>query len=188
MNVTITGRHMETTEAIKDYIQNALEKVKEHFDKVIDVKVILSVEKRRHIAEINLHANGLRINAKDASSDLYTSVDSAISKIDKQICKFKDRIMSHKPRRSKDSLDYDHQIIEVLGAAINENGHEEEGLKHRVIKREQVPVKPMSVDEAALQLELLHEPFVVFSNAKTEQINVLYDCGDGTLGLIEPRF
>ena len=85
MNVTITGRHMETTDAIKDYIRNGLEKIKEHFDKVIDVKVTLSVEKHRHIAEINLHANGLRINAKDASTDLYASVDSAIGKIDRQV-------------------------------------------------------------------------------------------------------
>lgn len=188
MNITITGRHMETTSAIKDYIRSSLDKVKVHFDKVIDVKVILSVEKRRHIAEINLHANGLRINAKDASSDLYTSVDSAVNKIERQVSKFKDRIVNHKPRRSKESQEYDHQIIEVLSAAESDNGHEEDTLKHRVIRHEKVPVKPMSIDEAALQLELLREPFLVFSNAESEQVNVLYDIGDGTYGLIEPRF
>ena len=81
MRVLITGRHMEMTDALKAYIENGLQKIKTHFDKVIDVDVVLDVEKHRHIAEINLHANGVRIHSREASADMYASVDAVWSRI-----------------------------------------------------------------------------------------------------------
>lgn len=190
MNVTVTGRHMEMTDALKVYIQSGLEKVASHFDKTFDADVVLDVEKHRHIAEVNLLTNGVRIHSKEASNDMYASVDAAIAKLEKQIRKFKDRINRHQPRKAREARDYHHAIVSGLdGYEDNGGGHEEEAASHRVVMREKLPMKPMSVDEAMMQLELVEDqPFLVFSNADTSEVNVLYSRDDGTFGLIEPRF
>ena len=187
MNTTITGRHMEMTDALKAYIENGLQKIEAHFDKVIDADVVLDVEKHRHIAEINLHANGVRIHSREVTSDMYASVDAVLNKLEKQIRKFKDRINRHQPRRTKEARDYMHAIIAMGGAQEPVEDATEEA-QSRVIQRERIPMKPMSVDEAVMQLELVDDKFLVFSNAETSQVNVLYARDDSTYGLIEPQF
>ncbi len=189
MNVTVTGRHMEMTDALKAYIQNGLEKVASHFDKAFDADVVLDVEKHRHIAEVNVHANGVRIHSKEASNDMYASVDAAMAKLEKQIRKFKDRINRHQPRTAREARDYHHAILSGVDGTTDNAPHEEVYDTHRVVLREKVPMKPMSVDEAMMQLQLVEDqPFLVFSNAETSEVNVLYARHDGTFGLIEPKF
>ena len=184
MNLSVTGRHVEVTDALKSYVEGGLTKLRTHFDKVIDANVVLSVEKHRHIAEINLHANGIRIHGKESSSDMYASVDAVLGKLDKQIRRFKDRINNHQPRVSKEDAAYSHGIVQTIeDQEVEENGPE----KHHVVNREKLSVKPMSVDEAVMQLELVDDLFVVFTNADTRQVNVIYSREDGTYGLIEPR-
>ena len=184
MNVSISGRRMEVTDAIRDHVDSGLLKIKQHFDRVIDVKVVLSVEKRRHLAEINLHANGLQINAKESSDDMYGSIDSALQKIERQVTKHKGRIQRHKPRAMREAREIEHQVIEIAGG---EDG-DEASRTHEVIHREKVALKSLSVTEAAFQLDLLEDSFFVFSNAETQQVNVMYSRDDGTYGLIEPQF
>ncbi|HPU96913.1 MAG TPA: ribosome-associated translation inhibitor RaiA [Candidatus Hydrogenedentes bacterium] len=189
MNVTITGRHMELTDALKSYIESGLRKIRAHFDKVIDVDVILSVEKHRHIAEINLHANGVRIHSREESSDMYASVDAVLEKLTRQVRKYKDRINRHQPLTDRELKMYQHAI--VVPEPVNGDQHAEAAApetQHRVIQREKLPMKPMTLDEAILQFELVEEPFLVFTNAETSQVNVLYARGDGSYGLIEPEF
>jgi putative sigma-54 modulation protein len=188
MNITLTGRHMEMTDALKSYINNGLEKLTTHFDKVIDADVILDVQKHRHIAEINLRANGLRVHGKEASSDMYASVDAVFSKLEKQIRKFKERINRHQPRTAREARDYQHAILSTLPDE-SDIKPAEETIEHRVVKHEKLPMEPMAVDEAIMQLELVEDqPFLVFSNAETSHVNVIYKRDDGTFGLIEPQF
>ena len=188
MNVTVTGRHMEMTDALKSYIDSGLGKLTTHFDKVIDADVILDVQKHRHIAEINLHANGLRVHGKEASSDMYASVDAVLAKLEKQIRKFKERINRHQPRRTREARDYQHAIISTVPQELDESRDVEQH-EHRVVLREKLPMEPMNVDEAIMQLELVQDqPFLVFSNADTSHVNVIYRRHDGTYGLIEPQF
>jgi putative sigma-54 modulation protein len=187
MNVTITGRHMEVTEALKDHVRGGIDKVLSHFDKVIDADVVLAVEKRHHIAEVNLHANGLRIHGKEKSEDMYASVDAVIEKVERQVRKHKDRINRHQPRKSESLPDYNYAII----APAAENGQSSDvaaDSKHEVVNREKLSMRPMSVDEALMQLELIEAKFIVFSNTETSQINVLYEREDGQYGLIEPLY
>ena len=189
MNITVTGRHMEMTDALKAYIQAGLEKIESHFDKAFEADIVLDVEKHRHIAEVNLHANGVRIHSKEASSDMYASVDAALAKLEKQIRKYKDRINRHQPRTAREARDYHHAIISM----DEENGIEQSdtavAVEHRIVEREKLSMKPMSVDEATLQLELVEDqPFLVFYNAESSEVNVLYSREDGTYGLIEPKF
>jgi putative sigma-54 modulation protein len=185
MNVTITGRHMEMTDALKSYVDTGLRKLRIHFDKAINADVVLAVEKHRHIAEVSLHANGIRIHGKESSPDMYASVDAVLEKIEKQVRKYKDRINRHQPRTAKEARDYQHQVIESVSES--EEG-EASGARHRVVLREKLTMKPMSVDEAVMQLELVDDSFLVFSNADSLEVNVIYARDDGTYGLIEPQF
>lgn len=191
MNVTISGRHFEVTDGLRDHIDGGLGKVREHFDKVIDVAVTLDVERHRHIAEINLHANGLHINAKDSSDDMYVSFDSALGKIDRQVLKHKARINRHQPRTAREAREIQRKIIEVPSFHESYIGTEDSssnGYAHSIITHhEKVPLKPLTVAEAVMQLDLMDEPFLVFYNADTDQINVVHTSPDGTYGLIEPQ-
>jgi putative sigma-54 modulation protein len=179
---------MDVTNGLKVHIEEGLGRVRAHFDKVIDVDAILTIERHRHIAEFNLHANGLRINAKESSGDMYGSVDAALGKLDKQVAKHKSRIMRHKPRKAREPQDFDHHVIEVPPVAPDRPYSDASGGSHRVVLKEKFSIKPMSVDEAALQLDLQSEHFLVFENAKTDRVNVLYARSDGTYGLIEPPY
>lgn len=183
MNVSISGRHMEVTDALRGHISEGLGKLASHFDKVIDADVVLGIEKHRHIAEVNLHANGVRIHSKESSLDMYASVDAVLHKLEKQCLKYKGRINRHSPRPVVEQA-YEHSII-----APNGNGHATQELPaHREVHRETLPMKPLTVDEAVLQLELTDDLFLVFANAESSQFNVIYKCSDGTFGLIEPQF
>jgi putative sigma-54 modulation protein len=186
MNIAITGRHMETSDALRAYIKTALSKVETHFDKISEATVVLDVQKHRHIAEINLHANGIRINGRESTQDMYASVDAVISKLEKQIRKFKERIIRHKPRASIKDQSYDYAVIAMDQTPVENQA--EPAWHHKVVMREKVPMNPMSMDEAVMQLELVDDPFLVFTNAETSQLNVLYARDDETYGLIEPKF
>ncbi len=188
MNLSITGRHMEMTDALKAYIENHVKKIKSHFDKVIDIKVVLDVEKHRHIAEVNLHANGVRIHSKESSADMYASVDAVMLKLEKQVRKYKDRINRHQQRPERPDLSYNHAIIGFQSGNGDEETEVSKEKAHHVVLREKLPMKPMTVEEAVMQLELVEDIFVVFSNAETSQINVLYARDDNTYGLIEPAY
>jgi putative sigma-54 modulation protein len=182
MNLTISGRHLEITDAIRNHVTTGLDRVKRHFDKVIDANVVLAIEKHRHrqIAEINLHANGLRINAKESSSDLYSSIDSALSKIERQVTRHKERIKRHQPRTNRETREFHHNVIE-FGLA-----EEHHPAPHQIIYKEKVPLQTMTIEEAAFQLGLVEDDFIMFANADTHEINVVYDRGNGTFGVIEP--
>ncbi|HOE66769.1 MAG TPA: ribosome-associated translation inhibitor RaiA [Candidatus Hydrogenedentes bacterium] len=186
MRVTMTGRHMEMSDTLKAHTESRLAKLKSHFDRLIDVDVVLSVEKHRHIAEITVHANGLRIHGEESSEDMYGSIDAVIEKLDKQINRYKSRIKDYKPRKSAQEREFLHNIIHV--AESEEGGNGAERGTHRVIEHETIDMKPMSVDEAVMQLELASDKFIVFTNADTNQVNVLYAHDNGTYGLIEPQF
>lgn len=190
MKIKITGRHMELTDALRSYVEHALSKLEAHFDKVLLADVVLEVQKLQQIAEINLNVNGMRIHSKEATEDMYASVDTAIDKLEKQIRKFKGRIKRHKPRIVEQERDYQHAILSISPDNGTANHpQEEDAYAHEVVKREQLPMTPLNVDEALMQLQLLgDQSFLVFSNADTSKVNVLYARNDGTYGLIEPQF
>ncbi len=181
---------MEMTDALRAYIENGLKKIETHFDKVIDADVVLTVEKHRHIAEVNLHANSIRIHSREVSTDMYASVDAVMEKLGKQVRKFKDRINRHQPRRAREARSYGHAIIslEPEGGNGREAATEEAAYAHHVVQHEKVGMKPMSIDEAVMQFELVDEPFLVFLNADTSRVNVLYARDNNVYGVIEPEF
>ena len=186
MRIEISGRHMEITDALRSHVENGLKKIRTHFDKVIDVSVVLAVEKHRHLAEVTLHANGIRIPGKEASEDMYASLDAVMNKIEKQVRKYKGRINRYQPRKAADIREFQHDIIAY--EPLQEGEEAPTAQAHRVIEREKLAMKPMSVEEAVMQLELAGDKFIVFLNADTQQVNVVYGRDDATFGLIEPQF
>ena len=182
--VKVTGRHVSVTEAIKDYATSRVEHLHLDYPRIIEAHVILDVEKHRHFAEIILHCtNHITIEASDETDDMYASIDGVTAKIAQQMRKYKTKILRNHRPRGQSIRHIEEQVLEI-SAAFHETAEEEP----EVIKTERYPVKPMFIDEAVLQIEMSTRQFVVFLNAKTEKVNILYRRKEGGFGLIEPTF
>lgn len=182
--IKVTGRHVEVTDSIVDYVRKKIDSLHLDYPRIIDAQAILDVEKYRHIAEVVLHCNNhITIDAKAETNDLYASIDAAVDRIAQQMRKYKTKILrQHRPRRAE----VQHLEEQVLSSAGLDEHEESEPT---VVHTERYPVKPMFVDEAVLQLEMsTAQQFVVFLNARTERVNVMYRRKHGDFGLIEPVF
>ena len=181
--IRVTGRHVSITEAIKDYATSKIEHLHLDYPRIIEAHVILDVEKHRHFAEVILHCtNHITIEASQETQDMYASIDGVVAKVAQQMRKYKTKILrSHRPR----GFDVRHIEEQVLGI---EGFDEHEESQPQILQTERYPVKPMFVDEAVLQLEMSSRQFVVFLNAKSEKVNILYRRKDAGYGLIEPMY
>ncbi len=177
MQVTVTFRHMETSEALKAYADEKLDRLKKYIDEPIVAQVYLTVEKKiRHITEISLTAKGVTIKAAEATHDMYAAIDAVVDKLERQVKRYKERIKAHKPS--------DHSGRTAKKTIVEAESIEAQQ-EHVVIRTETISVKPMSVDEAVMQMDLMHKDFLVFTNANNDDINVIYRRKDGNFGLIE---
>jgi len=182
--VKVTGRHVSVTDAIKDYAISRVEHLHLDYPRIIEAHVILDVEKHRHFAEIILHCNNhITIEASHETDDMYASIDGVAAKIAQQMRKYKTKILRNHRPRGQSIRHIEEQVLELSPAF-----HEQEESEPEVIKTERYPVKPMFVDEAVLQIEMSNRQFVVFLNAKTEKVNILYRRKDAGFGLMEPTF
>ena len=181
--IKVTGRHVSVTEPIKDYAVKKVEGLHLDYPRIIEAQVILDVQKYRHLAEVILHcANHITIEATAESTDMYASIDEVMAKIAQQMRKYKTRIMrQHRPRHG--------EVKEIEKHILDLEGFEEQAeMTPSVVQTEKYSVKPMYLDEAVLQLEVSDRPLVVFTNAETNKINVVYRRKDKRVGLIEPSF
>jgi putative sigma-54 modulation protein len=197
--IQVTGRHVSVTEAMKEYCRRRLACLHLDYPKIIEVQIILDVQKYRHTAEVILHcSNHITLEASAESDDMYVSVDEVVDKIARQMRKYKTRLMrQHRPRK--------HTVRHLEETVLRwewVDGLEEEteiGAKSKpetegnlsepsVIHSEKYPLKPMFIDEAVLQIEMSSKQFLVFLNAKTEKVNVIYRRKNRDFGLIEPTF
>ncbi len=185
MRVKITGRRMEITDALKQHIEQRLERVSTHFDIVIDADVVLSVEKRDHLAEITVHGNGITLLGKDKSTDMYATIDRVVDKLEKQIRRHKEKHLSQGKRARTPVREIAPEELPEPNEAPRNGGA---APAHDEMLRETFSMKPISIEEAARELELSKEPFLVFSNAETQQVNVLYPTSEGRVCLLEPQF
>lgn len=182
--IKVTGRHVSVTKAITEYAASRIEHLHLDYPRIIEAHVILDVEKHRHFAEIILHCNNhITIEASDTTDDMYASIDGAVAKVAQQMRKYKAKILKNHRPRGQSIRHFEEQVLQ-----IEETFHEIENSEPEVIKTERYPVKPMFVDEAVLQIEMSNRQFVVFLNAKTEKVNILYRRKENGFGLIEPQF
>jgi putative sigma-54 modulation protein len=181
--IKVTGRHVSVTPAMQEYATRKIEHLHLDYPRIIEAQVILDVEKYRHRAEVILHCtNHITIEACIETNDMYASIDQVVDKAGSQMRKYKTRLMrQHRPRR--------HEVRHIEEQVLSLNGFDEhEENEPKVVQVERYPVKPMFLDEAVLQLEMSTRQFVVFLNARTEKVNVLYRRKDGSFGQIEPTF
>lgn len=180
MQIAVTFRHMESSEPVRSYVEEKLTKVKKYIDEPVEAQVALSVEKKiRHKAEVSLVAKGIVIKASHETSDMYAAIDGMLDKIERQLKRYKDKIKRHKPLSDRERT----VNKTVFAAESIDEGHNEP----TIIKTDSFHVKPMSVDEAVMQMDLLDKEFLVFTDSNSEAINVVYRRKDGNYGLIVPQ-
>lgn len=192
MKFSVTFRRMDATDAIKQYAEEKVKKIKRYFPEPITAHVVLGLERYQHRADINITlSNGLVLKGSETSEDMYSSIDLAVGKIERQVRRYKDKIRSHKPATGP-MLPFRRHVIEEepLPAPeepvgqTSETGPGEEAVP-RVIRSDSFTAKAMTVEEAVMQLNLMNNSFLVFTNADNLAINVIYRRNDGNYGLID---
>ena len=175
MQTSVTFKNLDPSDNLKSYVGDKLDRFDKFLDNPAEANVVLAVEKFRHIAEINISGDRLSINGKEETVDMYSAIDMVLDKLEKQIKKNKEKI---RERRSASKNRNRSQL--------NETGILPDEDTERQIKIKNIEYKPMDIEEAVLQMDLIEDNFLVFTNAISDQINVLYRRRDGHYGLIQP--
>ena len=175
MRFTITGRNIEVTEGLRSAVESKLGKLEKYFDKDVDINVTLSVEKDRQKIEVTIPVKGSIIRSEQTSSDMYVSIDLVEEVIERQLKKYKNKIIQSKQA-----------AVNVFTQDYIDKDYEEEA-EVKIVRSKRFGIKPMDPEEACIQMELLGHNFYVFSNSETGEVNVVYKRKGNTYGLIEPE-
>lgn len=176
MKMNFTGKNMEVTDALRDVTEKKLGKLEKFFQTDISGNVTFSTEKNRKIIEVTINLPGTILRAEESSDDMYASIDKTVDVLERQIRKHKTKLQ--KRYQNNETIRFDN---------VPPLTQEEEDDKPRLVRRKRFGLKPMSADEAILQMELLRHNFFVFMDADTEDVSVVYKRKDGNYGLIEPE-
>jgi putative sigma-54 modulation protein len=176
MKFVIVGRNIEVTDGLRDAIEEKLGKLDRFFAPETEVKVTLSVEKERQKIEVTIPVKGNIIRSEQVSNDMYVSIDLVEEIIERQLKKYKNKIID----KQQASDDFSQEYID--------KDYVDEDTDVKIIRTKRFDVKPMDPEEACVQMELLGHNFYVFFNSETEAVNVVYKRKGSTYGLIEPEY
>ena len=176
MNIIIRGKHIELTDALKEYVIKRVGKLEKYSDAFMDIQVTLLVEKDRHRVEVTAPLQGVILRGEEETDDMYSSIDLVVEKLERQIAKYRTRL--NKRWRAKTAGE-----IEVKQQAAEADDEPQE----KVVRQKKFSTKPMSVEEAIMQMNLVGHSFFVFTNAESQEMNVVYRRNDGDYGLLEPQ-
>jgi putative sigma-54 modulation protein len=176
MQTSVTFKNLDPSENLKAYVGEKLDRFDKYLYNPAEANVVLSVEKFRHMAEINIIGDRLNIYGKEVTDDMYSAIDIALDKLEKQIKKNKQKIRQHRGGQKSNTTE---NIGEERPFGENEAAHD------IIVKN--IEYKPMDVEEAVMQMGLVNDNFLVFTDARSNQVNVLYRRKDGNYGLIQPR-
>ncbi|MFI0435451.1 MAG: ribosome hibernation-promoting factor, HPF/YfiA family [Parachlamydiaceae bacterium] len=192
-NIQITGRHVEVTEAMKDYALEKISKIERFMNRIIDVNVIMDIQRVDHRVEIILKLGNTKITSKASTTDMYVSIDQAVDKLETQILRYKSKLQDHHAKG--------HAVLNMAVNVLNPNDLEEdlesdeEGAghhefarfkPHRVVKQESRPLKTLTYEEAMMKMELSGDQFLIFKNEEDQKLKVIYRRHDENYGIIEP--
>ena len=174
MQTSVTFKNLDPSDTLKSYVTDKLNRFDRLLDNPAEANVVLSVEKFRHIAEINIAGDRLTINGKEETVDMYSAIDNVMDKLEKQIKKSKQKIRERRSGSKAKNF-----AMEDEAAAVDDE-------TERQVRVKNIEYKPMDVEEAVLQMDLMTDNFLVFTNARSDKVNVLYRRKDGHYGLIQP--
>jgi putative sigma-54 modulation protein len=176
MKFIISGKNLEVTDALRERVNKKLGKLEKFFNPQTEAHVTMNVERNRHILEVTILANSLKLRAEVSGDDMYTCIDRAEAILEGQIRKNKTRLAKrlHEAAFQADNFTAEPAV--------------EEEKEFKVVRTKRFAIKPMPIDEAILQMNLLGHEFFMFSNAETNEVNVVYKRKNGNYGLIEPEF
>jgi len=175
MKINLTGRHVKVTDALREYLISKLEGLERFYDRIISIDVNLDAEKGRQIVGIVAYLPKrkiLRVNAE--SNDMHTTIDSAVDKLKRQLQKYKEKLSEWR--------------IPPPTPSSEEGGRSDTHSRPQIIHTEVLVRKPMTAEEAALQLDSYHRDFLIFVNAETGQLSIIHRLDDGSYELLEPRY
>lgn len=176
MQTAVTFKNLDPSENLKSYVCNKLDRFDRFLDNPAEANVVFAVEKFRHQAEINISGDRLNINGKEETDNMYSAIDMVLDKLEKQIKKSKQKIRERRSASKGRAKKFDADVT----AAPDDEGTTR-------IRVKNIEFKPMDVEEAVMQMELVNNDFLVFTDAQTNKVNVLYRCRDGHYGLIQPN-
>jgi putative sigma-54 modulation protein len=176
MQTSVTFKNLDPSEHLKSYVTEKLNRFDKLLDNPAEAGVVLIVEKHRHIAEVNIVGDRISINGKDETGDMYSAIDMVLDKLEKQLKRSKQKIRERRAGAKGQT-----RTIREEASRMTDDDFAPE------IKAESLEYKPMDIEEAVLQMDLTDQGFLVFTNARSSQINVLYRRKDGHYGLIQPR-
>lgn len=179
MEFSVRGKNVELTPALRRYVEKKVGRIEKYFEIPLHAQVTLSVERNRHIVEVTVALDGIMLRGEEVQNDMYASIDLVVEKLEKQIEKYKTRLY----RRLRQNSETRTGERELESAEAQES--EEEGA--RIVRVKRFSMKPMAVEEAIMQMNLIGHDFFVFVNSETEQVGVIYRRKDGNYGLIEPE-
>ena len=175
MRYKITGKNITVTDGLKTAATERLDKLNKFFTPETEAQLTFSVEKERHTVEVTIYANKSIFRSEQTTSDMYYSLDQAYDSLERQLIKYKNKIVDKNKRQESFAKEY-----------LNYVPEEDDNIK--IVKSKKFAVKPMDAEEACLQMELIGHSFYVFRNNESDEVNVVYKRFDGTYGLIEPEF
>ncbi len=175
MRFTITGKNIEVTEGLRSAVYEKIGKLDKYFSSETEVIVTLSVEKERQKIEVTIPVKGNIIRSEEVSNDMYVSIDLVEEIIERQLRKYKNKIIDSK------------QAAGSFSKAYVEKDYDEDDTDIKIVRTKKFGIKPMSAEEACIQMELLGHSFYVFLNSETDEVNVVYKRKANTYGLIEPE-
>lgn len=178
MNLQIKGRNTEVTDGLRSYVEKRFSKLEKYFTKEMSGTVTLIIERNEHIIEATIPINRFILRAEESSHDMYTSIDNVVEKLERQVRKYKTRI-----NRKGKQVGMDYMPFVAEANETQESVQENE----RIEKTKSFVLKPMDVEEAIMQLELLDHDFFVFLNIETDEVEVIYRRKGTKYGLIQPR-
>jgi len=174
MQTSVTFKNLKPSDDLKNYIGSKLDRFDRYLDNPAEANVVFSIEKFRHITEVSIIGDRLNINGREEQEDMYSAIDIVLDKLEKQIKKSKGKQKKRRPqnRGKKD--------MSVMPSEIPDFDNEPQ------VEIMSIDYKPMSEEEAIEQMKIIDQTFLVFTNAKTNRVNVLYHKNDGNYGLIQP--
>lgn len=178
MKINYTGRKFDISERLEDQIEKKLSKIEKFFRNETEAHVTISKERELHDVEVTIPFKGMHIRAEEKDYDLYAAIDKIVDIIERRIRKHKTKLQDK----------FEHvSLAEFFVEEEYDDFDDIEDQHYNIVKSKRFAIKPMDIEEAVMQMDLIHHQFFVFLNAETDEVNVVYKRKDGKYGLIEPE-